>query len=295
MTTMDEFLASIDHQLASEEHHTALRLANEARRKLADLYDTEEPELQALDPFVAGAVTDEWLDAVVERNTLQDRKNQRRNALVRLIAHADNRAAMSKTDSNAILAAYNEKLTELLGAARDLVDQLSGATSADTAIDKGVTQHWKALAALARDYQLLREAQMQRTPQDLITSARPSNGGEDHASDCYIKNLDDIWPTWRQPGHTPRTVRVYGDHADRVEPWPAEPTQLLLWLVTSPAVPWIPTPQQLRRLWEQRRNIANPNPRNISRRPANPSSPVIPAHYAQAIKSLTPTTSNNQE
>ncbi|WP_205874441.1 hypothetical protein [Mycobacterium camsae] len=267
--SMDQFLASTEGRLAPEAHHTAVRLANQARQKLADLYSATEPQPPVPDPFTAGAVTDEWIAAVIERSAQQDLTTKRRNILVRFIADADNRAKTSVPDTDAVLRAYHGKLVELLDNARELVDQLDGANNAETAIDKGVGPQWKQLSELARDYQQLRNAQESHVPQDIVISARPSTGtGEHPASDLFLRNLDDIWPHWRQPDLTPRTIRLDG-RRDRTEPWPTEPVPQLIWLATSQAEPWIPTIAQLRTLWRQRKTKANPQPRQIGPRPTN--------------------------
>jgi hypothetical protein len=139
---------------------------------------------------------------------------------------------------------------------------LDGASTAEQAIAKDRAPAWKRLTELAGDYSTLRVAQraLMSGRTDLVTSSRSSNGGEDTASDLVLQNLDDLWPSWRNPGQTERVINVSGE-PHRYEPWPAEPAQLLLWLVTSTAQPWVPTIPQLERLWDRRRNLANPNPR----------------------------------
>lgn len=262
--TMDEFLAGIKHRLASDEHHTAVRLAKQAKHKLVSIYTADGTGLQTPDPFAAGEITDEWIDATIERRAQDNLRAQRRGVLLSFIADAENRAAVTAADTDSILAAYHGRLTELLSAAKEIVDQLDGAATPTEAIDKGVTLQWKALTALADDYQALRAAQMSQIPTEIAVSARPAAGGEDHASDCYLQNLDTVWPTWRQPHKTPTTTYINGGEKDRnrFEPWPSErrPVSLLVWLITSRAEPWIPTTAQLRALQAQRARVLNPTP-----------------------------------
>jgi hypothetical protein len=289
--TMQEFLEGVRDRLAPDEHHTAVRLANEARAKLASLPISEVPE--ALHPFEAGTITDEWIDAKISYEDGRALLAKRRAVLTEFIAAAGNRAAISSPDTGAILAAYDAKLDELLGAAEELVDQLNGAKSPDEAIDRGVAPAWKALAQVADDYRSLRTAQLQEMPLDLVVSARTSVGGEDHASDLFLRNLDTLWPTWRQQAPAENIIYVDGRQARRIEPWPSDPTALLVWLVTSGADPWIPTTAQLRQLWKQRQARLNPAAKPISHRPDKPTS-LIPAGYSQLIQTIeaSPTVTN---
>lgn len=111
---------------------------------------------------------------------------------------------------------------------------------------------------------------------DHVTRARPTNGGEEHATDLYLSNLDDVWPHWKAPGGGPQQINLDGTRP-RYEPWPDELHQLLLWLATSKAEPWIPTLPELEKLWQQRKNRANPNPTKvpgIRRPPLNRPLPI---------------------
>jgi hypothetical protein len=65
---------------------------------------------------------------------------------------------------------------------------------------------------------------------DYVTRSRPTVGGEDHASDLFIGNLDDLWANWKTPGAGPQQVNLDGTKPRR-EPWPVDRHQLLLWLL----------------------------------------------------------------
>jgi hypothetical protein len=71
--------------------------------------------------------------------------------------------------------------------------------------------------------------------------------------------LDEVWPQWRKGGGDMQYINLNGA-PHRYEPWPAEDTQLLIWLATSRAQAWIPTPGQLHQLWAERQRRANPKP-----------------------------------
>jgi hypothetical protein len=280
--TIDEFIAAVHDRLTPDEHRTAVQLAADARARLANLYAAQAPELP--DPFSTGTL-DDWLDAKITAQQDHELLTRRRNLLVEFIAQADNRARMAQPDTNDILRAYHRKLTELLSEAAELVDQLDGANSAEAAVSKDVAPHWKRLASLARDYEQLRSAQLAETPAEVAIQARPTVGGEPHASDLYIRNLDEVWPSWRQPSLTPKVTHVHGGSADRVEPWPADPVSLLIWLTSSSAEAWIPTVPQLQQLWRQRRERLNPAPEPLRRRP-DTAPTIVPQPYSQLIRKI---------
>lgn len=71
---------------------------------------------------------------------------------------------------------------------------------------------------------------------------------------------------------------------ERYEPWPSDPVQLMLWLVRSPADPWVPTPAQLEKLRTERTARANPMPKVIPSRPDKKR----PNRTAQTINSANP-------
>jgi hypothetical protein len=102
-------------------------------------------------------------------------------------------------------------------------------------------------------------------PRHYWTTCRPILGGEDTGSLAVIRNLDDVWPSWTNPGLA-QQMHVDGTK-QRGEPWPSDPVQLLLWLVTSlpaaarqPAHVWIPTLTEIDELFAERRDRDNPTP-----------------------------------
>lgn len=161
-----------------------------------------------------------------------------------------------------MLHGYNRELTLLLDDVRELAAELQGVDSAEAAVASDLGPAWKRLAGLSDDYSVLRAAQRKLMDPDVVTRARPTVGGEEHASDLFLANLDTIWPEWRSGEglHGVVVTNVNGAPA-RYEPWPSQQPQLLLWLATSAAEPWVPTHGQLQQLWAQRAKKANPMPR----------------------------------
>lgn len=257
--TMEQRLKALDGQVLPQDYFTALQVAAQAQRMISDLPGLPEVDDQ-LAPLTAGKILDSWVDQVVTRKTAEPVREIRRNVLLSVLNDARSRSSyMYQEQRDGFLAALHGELQNLLGEAEQVVVDLAGVTSATEAVANDVAPQWKRLIALTEDYQTLREHQMRHV--DVMTQfeIRPQDGGEeDHASDLYLKNLDDIWPMWRTPSkQASRIIHVDGTKP-RLEPWPSEPTELLRWLVTSTAQPWIPTSSQLQQHLADRRARMNP-------------------------------------
>jgi hypothetical protein len=269
----------------------ALAVAEQAQQALDALKPAAEIPAK-LDPFRRAGVTDEWIDAKINHSAEAQRIEQRRNILIELKRQALGGAeAIFHSNTNTMLSRLHKELTARLNQASKVADQLDGARSAKEAIANNVGPQWKKLTDLADDYAVLREAQntiMLCSAFEYLRGAQPTGGGEDHASDLYLSNLDDIWPQWRTPGQGGERVIHIDGSGHRYEPWPTEQTELLLWLVTSDARPWIPTTAQLDELGKHRRQRGNPEPQRI-----NASSSLLnkalttPDRIVAPIKSVT--------
>jgi hypothetical protein len=80
---------------------------------------------------------------------------------------------------------------------------------------------WKQLRDLADDYAKLHRAQHNLMPAEVVYNAKALFGDE-HASDLYLKNLDDLWPNWRNPGQGKDYVIHINGEEHRYEPWPVD-------------------------------------------------------------------------
>jgi hypothetical protein len=71
---------------------------------------------------------------------------------------------------------------------------------------------------------------------------------------CYLRNLDALWPNWRQHGLKTETINLSSRATPaRDEPWPGDSgPELLAWLINSDAEPWLPTTRQLREFFDER-------------------------------------------
>ncbi|KAA1248761.1 hypothetical protein F0Q45_18755, partial [Mycobacterium simiae] len=236
MTTMQERLAAVERDLLPAEYHAAQKVIAEAQQLMASPpAGAAAATAERLNPFACGQVSEEWLSACIDRKAADERHKRRFAILKELISSAENQARVAaSTIGNQVLVACQGELEVLLEDVADVADELGGIRSADKAIAADLGPTWKRLCGLVDDYEEIRRFQLSRTSQDLVQRSRPSQGGEDHASDLYIKNLDDIWPEWRTGGSAMQITRVDGNKP-RYEPWPAEQPRLLIWLATSRA------------------------------------------------------------
>ena len=275
---IDAFLKETEEALLPAEYYTTRDLASDVRAKMATaVLQPVQPVDPKLDPFTTGTVSAEWLEDTLRVQGQEAMRKRKYEALASLLKEADDKArVLSRVADEELLAAYRGKLDEILDQAQAAVSKLGGATTAVHAIANDAGSQWKTLTALAEDYRALRRAQITLMPQDIRIAARASDsdGSDDHASDLYLHNLDDLWPTWRRPDAAP-AIQYVGARpgqasAPRPQPWPDDRTELLVWLVTSKAEPWMPSVAHVQRLWNDRRTKANPMPTVIRQRPDKP-------------------------
>jgi hypothetical protein len=137
---------------------------------------------------------------------------------------------------------------------------LAGAITATEAIRLGTADAWRDLERIIDRHNVIRAAQsttMSHYFSSAVLPAQTNFSSEPLASDLQLCNLDEIWPNWRNP--TARTYKVHGPQ-DRLEPWPADPAEQLVWLVSSGAAPWLPTVGDLEQLNAARHNEDVPRP-----------------------------------
>ncbi|WP_461479845.1 hypothetical protein [Mycobacterium sp. HUMS_1102779] len=244
-------------------YRTALDIADQARTFISELA-RPEPIDPADDPLNGGSFT-EWPRRVLAHRSAIAIAEQERAILVDVQQRATAAARTCAVQNiDALLTHLNTQLMALLDDAKAIVDQLGGATTPEEAVANDAGPQWKTLGELANDYATLRDAQrevMYLAPADVNMGARRANGrGDDHASRLFLRNISAVWPDWQRPDHT-AAIRIDGSQP-RLEPWPEHEysAQMLAWLVTSAAEPWVPTLRELQQQREQRRRDANPNP-----------------------------------
>lgn len=265
-------LRTLAQSVLPPDYHAARRVQHQAEQRMITL-SPPPPVDPELDPLSRGELTDAWVTAVIERQAQATLNDQERKVLVSLVKSATDQAnAIYRLHVDAILTAYNNELQALLADVGKLSHKLGDVDTVNKAVAADKGREWKQLNALADDYAALRLAQHDLLSPEVKHAAR-ARVGEPTASDLHLANLDQLWPDWRNPGQARSRLTQLGagprEHS-REEPWPADPVELLLWLVRSEARPWIPTAEQLQQVHEQRAASSNPNPRVIPHRPDEP-------------------------
>ena len=233
---------------------TAIAVREDAVRRLDALHNTA-PEVTATAPMVAGKITDAWLKQAAAARALDRDLQVQREILtqVRSLAEADVPAIL-EIGADDVFGRLNDDLAELMADASDAALTLDGARTATEAISKGAHAAWAALTDLAVQYDQIRSAQrtlITHWPEQIQIS-RTQYQDDEHASDLYLSNLDDIWPTWRR---LDAYNMASGQLTANTPPWPSEPVERLAWLSTSDANVWVPTLDQLEALRAQRNAI----------------------------------------
>ncbi|OBG87537.1 hypothetical protein A5699_02080 [Mycobacterium sp. E802] len=223
-------------------------VAAQAKALLKDLTASTKP---VDSPLATGRVTMEWLDAAVEQELAVGELRRRQRILETLIEQAQSEAVdVVELNGDVLLRTFAVDLAGLLEEVRATAADLKGARSAGEAIANGTTAAWADLQSLNERHKVIRSAQkkvMANSYQDLLAAHSSAWSIEAPASDCYLSNLDQVWP-----GCTNRNAARPDPGAGRAEPWPADEVEQLIWAATSGARPWIPTPDQLNTLTQAR-------------------------------------------
>jgi hypothetical protein len=263
-------------------YRQALDLAEQAQQKLNSV--AAPPEVPAeLNPLVSGTISDEWITATLDHTATTLRIEQTRGLL--LTVNRDARSTASGiyvASTDLMLTHVHDELTDLLSDVSGIAARLGGASTPAEAIANDLGGEWRQLTALTDAYKELRDAQrtvMTNGLVDYLVSAQPPAGGDEHLSDLYLANVDDLVPGWREPPHrrNAQVINVDG-RTHRYEPWPSDPAERLLYLATSSAEPWIPTSGELDALNRERRDRMNPLPKKPKSKPQAPQYRGIPAH-----------------
>ncbi|WNG94997.1 hypothetical protein [Mycobacterium sp. ITM-2016-00318] len=198
-----------------------------------------------------------WEEAVVAEDAQTRARAVKHGRLTaRLDALAGHFGSLA-VDYARLCQSLDSDLHELMATVDEHVARLDGARSPDEIIAAGgdAVSAYNELRSLRTSYDLLREAQKWSTPSHMwVSSASRYFYDDPLASNLAIRNLDEIFPCWRD-GRT-STVVISGDEPDP-RPWPKDPVAQLIWLSTSAAEVWVPTEAQLNQLHAERRARRN--------------------------------------
>jgi hypothetical protein len=240
----------------------AVELRDEARAALLALQPSVSAPPQ---PTTPDADLGAFLAAVVAADDAQRAFGLQSAALQRLVNDCDSRIGSAGAVPDPILASLNEDLSALWERVGGAVDKLQGARTVREVLAADITKPWKELTALRDEYNQLRQAQeWTLAGRTTLRDAASQHVLDDHASLAFIRDLDDVFPSWNQPD---RTVRISGD-APRRQPWPNDPVEQLVWLYDHAEV-WIPTIVELDQHRRERYARLNPaGERRVQKIPA---------------------------
>jgi len=219
-------------------------------------------------PLNADVALDDWLERVADARAAEQARETKLTALRGLLHDCDGQiVGRALVDPNRLLRSLAADFDALMAELKSVVDRLGGAKSAAEAVDVGddAVDAWRGLAPLRSRYDELRAAQnfVFQHEHELLQNSRSRYIDERHvnpdplASDLAVRNLDEVFPEWRQPD---TRVTLVGESPNR-RPWPEDPVAQLVWMVTSEAQPWLPTIGQVKELHAERHRRLNPPPK----------------------------------
>lgn len=241
------------YKLAVEtpEYLRVIELRDKATRTRAEIGPAPTVPL----PPTADCV-DEWLEAKARiRKYTRDTDDEAKD-LDSLITHCDMMIRAQTVNVDPLVTALATKLPSVMAGIEDAVNRLDGAHTPTDALVAGKgdvwhelhTEHvpewdafWQAFDWITSEHQLYHHARSQYLFDDEL------------ASRARIRNIDSIFPSWREPA--PDTA-IMGWNSSDPRPWPADRVGQLVWVVTSGAEVWAPTPRQLREQQQPRERPA---------------------------------------
>jgi hypothetical protein len=239
----------------SEDYRDAVALREAALKQQLALPAVQRPD----EPTTPDADLGVWLDATVEAEAAERARATRHSALTALMNACNRRIEAAVIYPDRMLSTLHAELAALMTDVGAVAQRLNGASTPREVIASGTGDVWRELDPLRSEYDKLRQAQeWAMLGRDELQNARSKHVDDPHASDAWIANLDTVFPGWRDPD---RTFRLTGD-APRRQPWPADETEMLVWLHESDARPWIPRLDQLAELNAARRRRLNPPPKH---------------------------------
>lgn len=248
----------------TDEYRQAMALWREATRRRSEL----EPTPRLPMPTSVDHDLDEWLYIVENLEADERQRTVRHGALTSLITICESQIQSIVHDKNRLLASLARDLDQIMTDAKNVVARLNGAQNAAQAIERGAAEAWQQLAPIRAEYDGVRQAQHWVMAGDhRVMQARSEYlWTDDLASDMAIATLDNVFRDWKHP---PRNNAIQQwDNQRRLQPWPEDPVEQLVWLCSSGAEVWCPTTRQLDELKAQRQRArAHPDGEPQQQRP----------------------------
>lgn len=248
----NKYYARAISAIGGDRYMDACQVREAALRKRGSLFPVQQPPAPS-----ATDSLDDWLAEARTATTAEWERAADVQALSTLIDECDRNIGNLGADFESLCRSLAADFAELMGSVAEVVGELNGARTPSQVIERGVTEAWKRLPALRREYDQLRAAQ------EMVVGSQPEwqwaksnvHHADPLASDMALSNLDDVFPGWKDGGEVP---------------WPTDPIEQLVWLCASEAQPWIPTLAQLHELGRHRLDRANPLPTVTPGRPDKP-------------------------
>lgn len=222
-------------------YSAATEIAHRAEQRIRVL-DGAVPAQQAR-PATADEVSDDWLDAEVQRRVTAQTVAAERAALVGLAedCNADAATIARTAAGEQLLIELGARFDDVMAKVSAAVDELGEVTSAQEAITTGKTDAWQQLTALRDDYDSVRIAAdivFSSEHGDLVRRSRGLSA-DPEASSLRHRNLDAVAPGWRRG-----PANEYAADGTGSTPWPGDPVEQLVWFVRHGSEPWLPTAGQ---------------------------------------------------
>jgi hypothetical protein len=186
---------------------------------------------------------DDMLEVVAGLAHLERERAEKWNYLTVVINASQNAITSVVNAKDHVIASLQTDLDEIVSALAAVVDRLDGARNAAEAIQRGVADPWQELSPLRAQLDSVWQAYDWTMMGDQrVIHSRSEYLDDTLASDLRIANLDEVFGEWK---HAPGNNVIQRWDSPRVQPWPPDPIEQLVWLATSGAKLWCPTPRQL--------------------------------------------------
>jgi hypothetical protein len=172
---------------------------------------------------------DAWMSVVEDLEAAEHQRSVRYNALSSLITSLESTIQAVVHEKNRLLSSLAQDLDKIMADAAAVVARLDGARNAGEAIKRGVADAWQELPTLCDQYDTIRQAQdwIMAGDHRVVNARSEYLWTDDLASDLAIANLDTVFPDWKSPARN-HAIQQW-DNQNRLQPWPAEPIEQLVY------------------------------------------------------------------
>jgi hypothetical protein len=228
-------------------------------------------------PTDIDADLDEYLTAYRAAWAEEQTRTRDSDALDAVIGACERTMGTAIGNPDSLLSGLADDLYELMEQVQAVVARLNGAATPLEAIDADSVQAWRELTPLRTTYDSIRHAQELVLLDAPVMNHRSPHIDDPLADDTRLANLDTILPGWHDAD---TRYSMQGAPSDR-RPWPSDPVEQLVWMVTSDAEVWLPTGAELAAVHAERRERLNPTPTPDEAEPKPPRPKQQPRRVIQ--------------